>query len=189
MNDKSPQSAKPSVMFSLRANSPSGELLDLSALEEEDIEQISSPMNSLGNLREAERRVSEASATYMALNETFMRALHFPIVCENLEQGVTASSITRHLRVYPATTTKLLDRLEKGGHITRETRKAAYESVGAMQSRRFHAAARLDREERDIVIRFLVDMTEQIDMKHADWAQHSVVHCAQCGAAPRHTTT
>lgn len=188
MNDKSPQSAKPSGMFSLRANSPSGELLDLSGLEEEDIEQISALMNSLGNLREAERRVSEASATYMALNETDMRALHFLIVCENLEQDVTASSITRHLRVSPATTTKLLDRLEKGGHITRsphptdrrattihitrETRKAAYESVGAMQSRRFHAAARLNREERDIVIRFLVDMTEQIDMKHADWAHH-----------------
>lgn len=176
----------PPGVFGLRANSPNGELINFSGLEEEDIDQISLLMNSLGKLRDAERRVSEASALYMELNETDMRALHFLIVNENLGKDVTASTITRHLRVSPATTTKILDRLDKGSHITRsphptdrrvttiritpETRKAAYETVGALQARRFQAAARLTRKERDVVIRFLQDMTEQIDMKHVDWA-------------------
>lgn len=181
------ESSQPLKMFGLRSNSPAGELIDFSNLEEEDIEQITELMQALGRLREAEQVVSEASARYMALNSTDMKALHFIIVSENEKQVVTPSKITQHLRISPATTTKLLDRLEKADHITREphptdrralqiritaeTRKAAYETVGALQSRRFHAAVRLTRSERNVVIRFLKDMTDQIDMRHADWAQ------------------
>lgn len=174
-------------MYDIRSNDPSGELLNVSDMPEEDIEQISRLMQALGDLREAERRASDASAKYMALNDTDMRALHFLIVCENQARPVTASLISAHLAISPATTTKLLDRLERGRHITRhphptdrrsltiqitpETRRAAYDTVGRLQSRRFHAAARLSREERDVVISFLKDMTAEIDMKHADWAR------------------
>lgn len=187
MEDTSGTLKHPANMFSLRANNPAGELIDVSGFTEDDIEQISLLMGALGRMREVEREVSEASAKYMALNETDMRALHFLIVCENEAQTVTPSRITHHLGISPATTTKLLDRLEKGGHITRtphatdrrafdikitpETRKAAYETVGALQARRFHAAARLTRDERTVVISFIEDMTEEIDVKHADWTR------------------
>ena len=189
MLDTTPPGAQPRrpETFSIKANSPAGELIDHSDLSEEDVEQISRLMQALGNLRNVERQLSEGSAKYMALNETDMRALHFLIVCENSSEVVTPSRITQHLGISPATTTKLLDRLEKAGHITRsphasdrrateiritaETRRSAYETVGAQQARRFHAAARLTSEEREVVISFLHDMAEEIDMKHADWAQ------------------
>ncbi|WP_182355104.1 MarR family winged helix-turn-helix transcriptional regulator [Flaviflexus huanghaiensis] len=174
-------------MYSVASNDPTGTLIDTSAVTDADIEQINRMMQAFSALRDAERASVEASAKYMALSEVDMRALHFIMVSENQQRMVTASLISGHLKISPATTTKLLDRLERGGHIYRkphptdrrslqilisdETRTSAYETVGKLQSRRFHAAARLTPEEREVVIRFLNDMAQEIDMKHADWGQ------------------
>src|SRR5690625_7671506 len=107
----------------------------------------------------------------MQLDETDMKALHYLIVCE--QQGVVAtpSTIAAHLGISSASTTKLLDRLEKGGHVRRSrhpsdrralaisieaaTRVAATRTVGTQHARRFHAARRLTSEQREIVIDFL----------------------------------
>ncbi|MBM9432912.1 MarR family winged helix-turn-helix transcriptional regulator [Flaviflexus equikiangi] len=183
-----PAQAGKMEMYGIRENDPSGELVDLDGLTDEDIAQITRLMRALGELREVEREVSEASAKYMELNETDMRALHYLMVCENQKDIATPSKITKHLNISPASTTKLLDRLEMAEHITRSqhpsdrralqirvnpaTRKAAYETVGRLQSRRFYAAAHLSPHEREIVIQFLQDMAERIDMKNVDWTKH-----------------
>lgn len=175
-------------MYGIEENDPSQQLLDISGLSPKDLRQISELMQALGELRETERKVSEASARYMKLNETDMRALHFLIVQENRNHTVTAREIASHLGISGASTTKLLDRLENGGHVTRsphpsdrralqiritpETRQSAYETVGRHQSRRFHSAARLSEDERDIVIRFLQDMAKEIDPSGIDWSEH-----------------
>ena len=101
---------------------------------------------------------------------------------------VTAGHLASHLGISTASTTKLLDRLQSGGHITRnphptdrralqisvtpETRRSAHETVGRHHARRYHTAARLTPAERDIVIRFLRDMADEIDIKNADWIPH-----------------
>ena len=190
MVDSTPSPSQPAKMemFGIRENDPSGELLDLDGLTDADIAQITRLMRALGHLREVEREVSEASAKYMELNEIDMRALHYLMVCENQNDIATPSRITKHLNISPATTTKLLDRLETADHITRRqhpsdrralhirvnpaTRKAAYETVGRLQSRRFYTAARLTPDEREVVIGFLNDMAERIDMKNVDWAHN-----------------
>ena len=179
-----PQGADEGV-YGVRDNDPAAQLLDLSQIDESDVEQISRLMQALGTLREAERKVSEASARYMKLNEIDMRALHYLIVNENRGRTVTPGDIAGHLGISAAATTKLLDRLERGGHVTRsphptdrralqiritaQTRQAAYETVGRHQARRFHSAARLSQSEREVVIRFLRDMASEIDIKHIDW--------------------
>lgn len=171
--------------YGVAENDPRSELLDISGVSSEDIAQISRLMEALGNLRDVERELSEASARYMKLNETDMRALHFLIVCENRGDLVTARDIAEHLGVSAASTTKLLDRLEKGGHVVRrphptdrralqilitpQTRQSAYETVGRQQSRRFHSAARLGPQEREVVIRFLEDMAQELDIRNAHW--------------------
>ena len=53
--------------------------------------------------------------------------------------------------------------------ITPETHQAALNTVGKQQARRFHAAARLSREEREVVIRFLNDMTREIMVGVESW--------------------
>lgn len=172
-------------MYGIRENDPSMQLLDISKLSEDEVAQISELMLEMGRLRDAERKVSEASARYMKLNDTDMRALHYLIVCENQGVTATATDIADYLGISGSSTTKLLDRLEKANHVIRtphptdrralqititpETRRAAYETVGKHQSRRFYSAARLTSQEREIVIRFLRDMANDIDVSHADW--------------------
>lgn len=168
----------PRGVYEVGANDPEGQLIDLSGTTEADMGQINDIMRAMGELREAEDRLSEASMEYMKLGKTDMRALHFLIVSENLDQVVTATVLAHHLGITSASTTKLLDRLERGGHITRrphpadrrsasvhitpETRAAAMDTVGKQQARRFNAAARLTPQEREVVARFLRDTAKEL---------------------------
>nr|WP_157541313.1 MarR family transcriptional regulator [Microbacterium sp. XT11] len=177
-----------SAIYDVDASDPRSTLIDRSGVAPEDLRQIAELMGALGELREAEQRLSHASRRYMQLNETDMRALHYLIVCANRDVVATPGGIAQHLGISTASTTKLLDRLEKGGHITRsphpsdrralaiaitpETRQAAMETVGRQQAKRFHAAARLTSQEREVVIRFLMDMTAEISLTGEEpWAR------------------
>src|SRR5690625_5727116 len=106
-------------VYSVVANDPHGELVDRTGVGEGELAQIDELMAALAGLRAAEQELTRASLTYMQLNETDMKALHYLIVCE--QQGVVAtpSTIAAHLGISSASTTKLLDRLEKGGHVRR----------------------------------------------------------------------
>lgn len=175
-----------SAIYDVNASDPAGELVDRSGMSESDVRQIGSVMQALGALRSAEQKLSEASLRYMKLNQTDMRALHFLIVCENGGVVATPGAISAHLGISTASTTKLLDRLERGAHITRsphpsdrralaiaitpETRKSAVETVGRQHARRFTAAARLSPAEREIVTRFLADMTNELAIDDVPWA-------------------
>lgn len=183
----SPDGLTHSAIYDVDASDPRSMLIDRAGVSAEALRQIAVLMGALGDLRDAEQRLSQASRRYMRLNETDMRALHYLIVCANRGVIATPSGIASHLSISTASTTKLLDRLERGGHIRRaphptdrraleisitpETRQAAMETVGRQQAKRFYAAARLSDAERDVVIRFLTDMTEEITLRDEPWAQ------------------
>ena len=174
-------------VYDVDVSDPRGELVDRSKMAADDVAQVSALMKALGGLRAAEDRLSEASLQYMRLNRTDMRALHFLIACENRSVVVTPGALASHLVISTASTTKMLDRLERGGHIVRaphptdrralaisitpDTRQAAMDTVGRQHAKRFHAAARLSQEERDVVIRFILDMTAEIALTDEPWAQ------------------
>lgn len=174
------------AIYDVEASDPRSTLVDRTGVAPEDLQQIALVMGALGELREAEQKLSRASRRYMQLNETDMRALHYLIVCANRHAIATPGGIAQHLAISTASTTKLLDRLEKGGHIVRsphptdrralaititdDTRHAAMQTVGRQQAKRFYAAARLTREERAVVIRFLQDMTQEIALPDEAWA-------------------
>ena len=174
----SPHESGPPTMYHVDANNPKGGIIDVSSYDDETLRQISELMAALGRLREAERALMRAAEDYMKLSETDMRALHFIILSRNRGEIATPGAIASHLHISTASTTKLLDRLERGDHIERHahptdrralaitatelTRRAATESVGRQQSRRFYAAARLTPKERDVVTRFIDDMTQEI---------------------------
>ena len=175
------------AIYDVEASDPRSVLIDRTGVPPEELKQIARVMESLAGLREAEQTLSQASRRYMRLNETDMRALHYLIVCANRSLVATPGGIAHHLGVSTAATTKLLDRLEQGGHITRaphptdrralqisitaETRHAAMETVGRQQAKRFYSAARLTPAEREVVIRFLTDMTEEITLRDEPWLQ------------------
>ena len=182
-----PESVDPSTIYRVEHADPESELVDRSGLEPEDLQQIAHLMEALRGLREAEERLSAASLRYMRLSSVDMRALHFLIVAGNTDVLPTPGAIAAHLGISSASTTKLLDRLERGGHILRErhpedrralviritpdTHEAAKRTVGQQQANRFNAAARLTPDERAVVERFLRDMTTEIDVSGAAWAK------------------
>ena len=186
-NVPGPDGLSHSAIYDVEASDPRSALIDRSGVPPEDLREIARLMGALGELRDAEQRLSLASRRYMQLNETDMRALHYLIVCANRDAIATPGGIAQHLGISTAATTKLLDRLEKSGHIHRaphptdrralaitisaETRHAAMETVGRQQAKRFYAAARLTSEEREVVIRFLVDMTNEITLRDETWAK------------------
>ena len=121
----------------------------------------------------------------MALGETDMRAVHFLIVCENTGTLATPGAIAQALEISTASTTKLLDRLQRAGHVRRAphpsdrralvialepaTRRSAMRTLGAQHARRVDAARRLLPEEREVVTGFLEDMAREISVDGVDW--------------------
>lgn len=175
------------ALYHLATSDPDSRLIDRTGMAEQDVRQIGELMTALARLGNAERALTEASLEYMKLNRNDMRALHYLIAAKNSGVVATPGAIAAHLGISTASTTKLLDRLEAGGHITREphpsdrralaiaitptAHEAAMHTVGRQQSKRFHAAARLTRKERDAVIRFLTDMTNEITAGTERWAR------------------
>lgn len=173
-------------LYEVEATDPEQRLVDRSGVSAEDTAQIGRLMRALSDLRAAEERLSEASQQYMKLSQQDMGAIHYLIVADNRGAMVTPGMLAAHLDISPASTTKLLNRLERGAHITREvhhsdrrafivrvtpaTAKTAMETVGRQQAKRFNSAARLSVSEREVVIGFLQDMTQQLSLDGVDWA-------------------
>jgi len=163
-----------------------GRMVDLSGLDDRDLGQVVRVMDAMFRWREAEQRVSRASQRFMRLGESDMKALRLAIVMADQGRHVTAKDIADHLGISSAATTKLLDRLETGGHITRdrhptdrrsitvsvspETRTSAELTIGREHARRFRVAAGLDPREREIVIRFLEALAKTSE---EDWGDAS----------------
>ncbi|MDZ5078892.1 MarR family winged helix-turn-helix transcriptional regulator [Nesterenkonia sp. HG001] len=167
----SPEPGEPFSLLDPRVMDPEGEIVSHESLDEADLDQVVRVMEALRRWRATERRMSEASRRYMKLGETDMRALRYIIAAQRNAQLATPSDLARHLGVSTASVTKLLDRLAAQDHIrrlphpadrrstaievTEETHRTARESIGRSHAGRFHAAADLTAEEREVVIRFL----------------------------------
>lgn len=148
-----------------------GRMLDIGHLDEAELAGTVEVMDAIFRWREAEQRVSEASQEYMRLSATDMKAVRYIIVRSDQGEVVTARDVAEHLGISSASTTKLLDRLERGGHIERGphprdrralalvvtdlTRAAAEATIGREHARRFRVAAGLDEAERRVVVKFL----------------------------------
>lgn len=140
-----------------------------------EMDAIMGVLAAVRRWREAEQRMSEESRSQMKLGDNDMKAMRFIIVSTNQGKATTPGMIATHLGISTASTTKLLDRLDAAGHITRSPhptdRRAVVitvnphshdevqESVGRLHARRFEVAAKLDSREREIVIRFLDELS------------------------------
>ncbi|WP_166996504.1 MarR family winged helix-turn-helix transcriptional regulator [Paramicrobacterium fandaimingii] len=151
-------------------------LVDQRGLSPDEVEQCLDVMNALRVWREADRLLSEVLRRYMKLNDTDMRAVRFLMHMQDAGRPATPKDIAREVAISSASTTKLVDRLVAGGHVTRvphptdrrtmcidvtdATRTAARETVGHQHARRFTVAAKMDATERATVVRFLTALAE-----------------------------
>ncbi|WP_292718549.1 MarR family transcriptional regulator [Microbacterium sp. 13-71-7] len=167
------------AMIDPRLIDPAVELVRRAHLPDGDVDEIVELMAALHAWHAAAERMSAASRRYMNLNQNDMRAVRFMIAAENAGEVATARALADHLGISSAATTKMLDRLERGGHIIRRphpadrraialqvtpsTRRAAREGVGRLHARRFDVAARMSSDERRTVIRFLEELAATED--------------------------
>jgi DNA-binding MarR family transcriptional regulator len=158
-----------------RVIDPRQELVRHDDLSEEELAQVMGVLDAVRQWREAEQRLSFESRSRMKLNETDMKALRYIIASANAEVAVTAGALAEHLHISTASTTKLLDRLERAGHIVRrphptdrravtvditpETHREVRRTMGRQHARRFEVARALSPQEREIVTRFLRDLS------------------------------
>ncbi|MFT3796829.1 MarR family winged helix-turn-helix transcriptional regulator [Microbacterium sp.] len=189
MHEQGPRSIHDPIaesLYDLGSGHPARDLIQVPDLSAAEIAQITRLMRALADLRETEQAIMEASEKYMKLSRQDMRALHYLIIAKARGELVTPGMIAAFLKISAASTTKLLNRLERGGHVVRrlhptdrrafaieitpETEASAKRTVGKQHAKRLHAAARLTGPERETVIRFLQDMAGEISITTADWA-------------------
>lgn len=165
-------------LYSPMSNDPDGVLFDRDAISPAELAQIGELFGAMGALREAERRIADASQRYMKLNATSMRAIHVLMVAENAGELITPTALAEQLGISTAAVAKMVAKLEADGHVLRRrhptdrraqtltvspsTRTAAMDTVGRTQSSRMRAAAALSAEERAVVIRFLQETAEDL---------------------------
>jgi DNA-binding MarR family transcriptional regulator len=165
-----------------RAMDPEHELVMRSHLSDEQVDQTVAVLEAMSRWRELERSLSEQARRYMRLGDTDMRALRFLIAAQRQGVPATPGSVAAHLGISPAAATKLIDRLEAGGHIrrgadpddrrrtvievTESTRTSARASVGRSHARRFDAVAGLSPADRRAVLRFFDAL-----MDSAEWGE------------------
>src|SRR6185437_4966718 len=158
-----------------RVIDPRQELVRHDDLSDDELEQIIAVLEAVRGWREAEQRLSFESRTAMQLNETDMKALRYVIASSNADVAVTAGALAEHLHISTASVTKLLDRLERAGHIVRkphptdrravtveitpETHRQVRRTMGLQHARRFEVARALSPAEREIVTRFLTELS------------------------------
>ena len=127
------------------------------------------------DLEQVVQRLSFESRSRMKLNDTDMKALRYIIAAVNAGVDVTAGALSEHLHISTASTTKLLDRLERAGHIerrphpsdrravtvaiTEETHQQVRRMMGKQHAQRFEVAKAMTPAEREVIIRFLTELT------------------------------
>jgi DNA-binding MarR family transcriptional regulator len=136
-------------------------------------------LNLLRRYRAAETAMRERTRISMKMNETDLVALRFLLREQRAGRIVRAIDIARMLDISTASTTTLIDHLEKGGHARREPhptdRRAGIvvptvssddevrETLGAMHRRMLALVDEMSDKERAVVTRFLAGMTSAIE--------------------------
>lgn len=136
-------------------------------------------LNLLRRYRAAETAMRARTRSSMGMNETDLLALRFLLREQKAGRIVRSIDIARTLSISTASTTTLIDRLEKGGHVRREAhptdRRAGIvvptvssddevrETLGAMHRRMLALVDEMTDKERAIVTRFLAGMTSAVE--------------------------
>lgn len=136
-------------------------------------------LNLLRRYRAAETAMRARTRASMRMNETDLMALRYLLRESRAGNIVRPIDLARVLAISTASTTTLIDRLEKGGHVRREKhptdRRAGVivptvssddevrQTLGQMHRRMLALVDEFSENERAVVSRFLAGMTSAIE--------------------------
>lgn len=136
-------------------------------------------MGALAKYRLADDAMRARARKSTGMSDNELRIVQFLLTERNVDRAVTPTLIARHLGITSASTTALLDRLERGGAIERSRHPSDRRSlhisvttqaedlvdstVGAFAEETRRIAASLSASERDAVAQFLDDLSSAAD--------------------------
>lgn len=132
-------------------------------------------LNALRTYRAAEAAMRRRTRDSMRMNETDLLAIRYVMQARQAGKPLGPKDLSRLLNISTASTTALIDRLQKGGYLTRRPhptdRRAleiiptdnadqeVRETLGKMHRRMLETAESLSPEEAGVITRFLRNMT------------------------------
>ncbi|MEB7446814.1 MarR family winged helix-turn-helix transcriptional regulator [Arthrobacter koreensis] len=136
-------------------------------------------LNALRAYRAAEAAMRRRTRDSMRMNETDLLAIRYVMQARQAGKSIGPKDLSRVLNISTASTTALIDRLQKGGYLTRRphpTDRRALEiiptenadlevrdTLGAMHRKMLDTAEALTPEEAGTITRFLREMAHVLD--------------------------
>jgi DNA-binding MarR family transcriptional regulator len=136
-------------------------------------------LEAMRTYRAAESAMRRRTQASMGMNENDLLALRYILTAYQDQRTVGPKELTSYLGISSASTTVLLDRLEKSGRIRREsspfdrralilvptatTDEEIRQAQGAVPERMVEVAQKLDDTQAQVVIDFLADMQAAVD--------------------------
>lgn len=180
------------AMLDPRRLRASAELVRQHGLGDGEVEEIIDLFHALRRWHRTSEAHSEASRQFMQLGENDMRAIRYMMSVGRGGTIVTSTMLAAHLGISGPSVTKMIDRLELGGHIRREahpsdrrarslvvtseTRESATASVGRDHTRRFAIAAAMDPAERRAATKFLSALADLPVIDHGERTAPGAAH-------------
>jgi DNA-binding MarR family transcriptional regulator len=154
-----------------------------------DTRQSAEVLNALRVYRSAEAAMRRRTRDSMGMNETDLLALRYLLAAQRQNRSVTPKELAHRLGISSASTTVLIDRLSKSGHVERRPhptdRRALIivatvdsdaevrHTLGGMHERMLAAADRLSPRDAAAVIAFLDELRAAVDEVDASDASES----------------
>lgn len=136
-------------------------------------------LNALRAYRAAEADMRRRTRNSMGMNETDLLAIRYVMRARQAGQSIGPKDLSRVLKISTASTTALIDRLQKGGYLLRRPHptdrraleiiatenadREVRETLGPMHRKMLAAAEALTPEEAATVTRFLQEMTQAVE--------------------------
>jgi DNA-binding MarR family transcriptional regulator len=136
-------------------------------------------LTTLRRYRAAEVAMRARTRASMGMNETDLLALRYLLSEQRAGHTVQNRDLAKALKISTASVTAMLDRLERGGHVTREkhpsdrrahiivptaeSEREVRETLGAMHTRMLKMVEELSDDERTTVTRFLAGMAAAVE--------------------------
>lgn len=147
-------------------------------------------LEAMRSYRAAEAAMEQRTQTSMKMGETDLSALRYLLRAQRDQRTVGPKELGGYLGISSASTTVLIDRLEKAGHLSRQPspfdRRALIlvpsassddevrEILGDMHERMVRIAQDLTPEEADVVVTFLTEMQDAVDSIDAPTEAHEM---------------
>lgn len=135
-------------------------------------------LDAVRSYRATETQIRRHTQDSMGMNENDLLAMRYLMQARQVGGSLGPKDLSRLLGISTASTTALIDRLERGGYVQRRARpndrraweivptdssdQEVRETVGGMHRRILQAAAELSPAEADIVIRFMNRLREAL---------------------------